>query len=62
MIQIVLQRALKKRIVEALRKLMQNSRLLDREPSAVDPKITFPLTKREWIDLTAIESHLLTTR
>ena len=58
MIQIIHQNALKKRIMKVLRKLMQNSRLLNREPSAVNPKTTFLLTKREWIDRTANEYSL----
>ena len=39
MIQIILQNALKKLIMEALRKIMQNSRLLN-DISAVELKIT----------------------
>ena len=45
MIQIILQKTLKKQIIGVLWKLMQNSRLLNRDLSAVNLKITFLFTK-----------------
>ena len=45
MIQIILQEALKKLIMEAFRKLMQNSRLFNRDLSVVYPKTIFLFAK-----------------